>query len=396
MSFVQLDVHVDQAGQLQDFYDFMAEHFPGWTPAAGNLETVLAEGLAALAAQTLDLAVDVPDEIFMQFGKTIVNLPPLEAAQATADSTWTTIDDAGYTIPAGTQVAIPDAAGQNYAFETTEDVAIPAGVTSTGGGAVHLVSILEGADANALPGQPELIDGLDFVDTISLVSPPVGGSDAEDPVDYRDRLARELQLLAPRPILPDDFAILVRDNVSGVGRAVAIDGYDPSDPGAYDPNDPGTWKERMVAVAVVDADGVAVASGVKSAADTYLQDKREVNFVVNIIDPDYTEIDVTYQAKAYPTFDTVALRDAVNQALTDYLDPANWGLPTTGDDPGEWLNVDKVRYLEVAEVINRTDGVDYIESLTIGIHAGAMGTADLDLTGVAPLTQPGTITGTVD
>lgn len=48
-----------------------------------------------------------------------------------------------------------------------------------------------------------------------------------------------------------------------------------------------------------------------------------------------------------------------------------------------------VRYLEVAEVLNRVDGVDYISTLTVN-----GGTANITLTGVAPLTLAGTVTGT--
>lgn len=396
-SFVELDTNVDQGSLLQDFYAFMADRFPGWTPAAPNLETVMAEGLSALAASTLELAADVPNEIFMQFGLTVVNIPPLEASNATADTTWTMVDDAGYTIDEGTQIAITDEAGEAHAFEVNDTVVVLAGSTVTAAGEVHVTALEEGADANDLTNIPELLDSLDFVDGIALVGTTGGGADSEDPVVYRDRLASELQLMAPRPIVPDDFAALVRDNIPGVARAVAIDGYDPADHATYDPDDPGTWKERMVTVVGVDDAGAALTTGTKNAITAYLDAKREINFVANVDDPTFTEIDVTYVAKAYPTFDTIALKATVDAAIAAYLDPANWGKPAFGDDPGAWLNVTKVRYLEVSEIINRVDGVNYIESLQIKVHGvGALGTTDLDLAGVAPLTQPGAINGTVD
>lgn len=396
MSYIELETNVDQGSLLQDFYDFMADRFPGWVPAAANPEAVLAEGFASLAAETLDLAADVPDEIFMQFGRTIVNIPPQEAARATADTTWTLIDDAGYTIEEGTQIAISDPAGEPHAFEVDQDVVVLAGATATAAGEVAVTAIEEGAAASGLTAAPDLLDSLDFVGSIALVGATAGGEDAEDPVAYRDRLARELQLMAPRPILPNDFAVLVRDNVAGIARAVAIDGYDPGSPGTYDPADPLTWTPRMIAIAGTDAAGANLSVGVKAAADAYLQSQREVSFVVNMIDPSRTTVDVQYTVKGYPTFDPAALEATVDQALTDYLSPINWGKPLAqGDDPGAWLNATKVRYLEVAEVINRVDGVDYIVDLQIRVAAGAFGTADLDLAGAAPLTEPGAITGTV-
>ena len=53
-----------------------------------------------------------------------------------------------------------------------------------------------------------------------------------------------------------------------------------------------------------------------------------------------------------------------------------------------------MRYLEVAEQINRTDGVNYIVDLKLAQSGSALGTADVVMTGVAPLPRPGTITGT--
>ena len=75
------------------------------------------------------------------------------------------------------------------------------------------------------------------------------------------------------------------------------------------------------------------------------------------------------------------------QAVTEYLSPANFGQVPYGDQP-VWLSDTKVRYLEVAEVINRVEGVLYIVSLTIN-----GGTADVALPGPGPLPRPGAITG---
>jgi uncharacterized phage protein gp47/JayE len=63
--------------------------------------------------------------------------------------------------------------------------------------------------------------------TVTLDAPTAGGVDAESDADYLDRLHELLTLLAPRPILPNDFAVLAR-TVAGVGRATAIDLYNPT------------------------------------------------------------------------------------------------------------------------------------------------------------------------
>ena len=77
---------------------------------------------------------------------------------------------------------------------------------------------------------------------------------------------------------------------------------------------------------------------------------REVNFVVPIADPIYTSIDVQVEVTANPGTDKVALQAAVIASLQNYLDPARWGVPLS--DFTEWVNDTKVRFLEVAQVIN--------------------------------------------
>jgi hypothetical protein len=62
-------------------------------------------------------------------------------------------------------------------------------------------------------------------------------------------------------------------------------------------------------------------------------------------------------------------------------------VPPYGDQAA-WINDTKVRYLEVAQVINDQEGVNYIINLTVN-----GGTVDVALTGTAPLAKPGVITG---
>ena len=121
--------------------------------------------------------------------------------------------------------------------------------------------------------------------------------------------------MTPRPILPQDFAVLARD-IAGVERATAIDGYNPADQT--------TNNERMVTVAVVDADGEALNATIKQQVDDYLESLREVNFIVHVVDPNYTTIDVTFNVKAIPGYTASELEAATEAAIANYLSPANW------------------------------------------------------------------------
>jgi hypothetical protein len=388
--FVDVEVETTAEALAQDAIEAIQAQWPDWFPADGNLETVMINAFARMAADLSTLAADVPIEIFKQFGATVVGVPPLAAIEATGESTWTMTDNAGYTITEGTQVGIPLAGDQLIGFEVLEDVVVPPGSTTTAAGEVILQALEPGIAGNGLLDAPQLLTlTLDYVTGIALTAPTHGGEDAEDEDAYLNRLTNELRLLTPRPIIPVDFAVLVL-NLAGVGRTLAIDGYNPAD-NTYN-------NERMVTVALVDPQGEPVGAPLLAAAEALLEAKREINFVVNAINPTYTEIDATAAVKVYPNFDPATVEANVVAALTAYLDPANWGKPTFGDPGtnGGWLLQTKVRYNEIVTVIENTPGVDYIETLTIGIHLGAMGTANLDLAGVAPLTQPGTFTITAD
>lgn len=383
--YVDFGIETDPNALALMAYERLQDLVPGWLPSAANFESLLIEANALMAAELRDLAGSIPMAIFKTFGENLLNLPPQEASSASGTTTWTVIDDAGYTIPAGTLVGLRAAGDELVVFEVLTDTVIPPGSTATAAGEVTIVAVDPGLAGSGLSGAVELVDTLDFVTGITVVGVTSGGEDAESEDQYLNRLREELQLLTPRPILPQDFAVLVK-RIPGIDRATALDGYNPGDQTSNN--------ERMVTVAVADTNGEAVSAPIKAQADTYLQGMREVNFIVHVVDPSYNTIDVTFSATCYPDFDPDEVAAAVVDALTAWLSPANWGIPPYGD-PELWINEDTVRYLEVAEVINGVDGVRYITSLTIGLDGDPQVSADVPLSGPAPLTRAGDIAGSV-
>jgi hypothetical protein len=358
-------------------FEYLEGQVDGWLPSPGNLETWLIEAQAQLAGELMDVASAVPTSIFRYFGSSILGLPPLEATAATGATTWTVKDALGYTILAGTLVGIPAAGDVLLAFEVATDTPIPAGATTAIG--VPIVAQESGDEANALTGAPQLIDALDYVVSVTLDAPTSGGADGETDDEYLNRLVELAQLSSPRPILPNDFAVLAR-TVPGVGRASAIDLYNPGPP--ITTNTP-----RCVTVVVADDAGEALSSTIMGQVDAYLQAQREVNFLVFVIAPTYLAVAVTFTVKVYPDYLATDVVARAKQAVTDYLTPANWGALPYGEAP-TWLPDTTVRYLEVAEVINRVEGVWYIGALTV-----QGGTVDVALPAPSGLPRPGVITG---
>jgi hypothetical protein len=238
-------------------------------------------------------------------------------------------------------------------------------------------AIVAGSYANGigLYNNAFLVDAVVGVLTVEMVTIPSGGADEESNFEYMNRLSDRASLLTPVPILAADYALLAMD-ISGVGRSLGIDGYNPGDD-TYN-------NERYVTVAIADVNGAATSSILKSEVQAYLESFREVNFEVRVMDPTYTVINVVVNLTRLDNADSTLVVLAVEQALAEYLNPASWGSPARdGADPGDtrnWRQVTKVRYLEVAQIINNVSGVDYINTLTVN-----GGTADITLTGDAPL-----------
>lgn len=382
-SFVDFPLDTDEERALDRFFEHMRTVFPGWTPNEAHLEVAVAEEMVRISQETAVVATQVGEGIFRAFGEKLVRLQKIAGAYAGTTVTFTAIDTQGYTIPAGTLISRRVAGDTEYVFRTIADAVITPGTTQANVG-VHAVEL--GSLYNGLVAGPfTMVDALLFISSVTSTAVTSGGADEETDETYLDRLSDELTLLTPRPILPDDFAVLAR-RVAGVARAKVIDGYNPTDQTSSN--------ERMVTVVGVDKNGQVLAS--KEELRAYLDSLREANFVVNVVDPTYLKLDIVYNAIAVRGSDPAVVRADIDKAIADYINPAKWA---GGDlSPPEWRGGQVVRHWELVTLINNVTSVDYLISLTIN-----GGTADVLIPGVAGLPRAvgpntvtdSTITGTV-
>jgi hypothetical protein len=388
VSYLKIPIELNPETIIQGVYEDMAAAFPGWRPAPGNPETFLIRAVVyRLFAPLAQLAADVPDQIFDKIGTDLVKVQPIPAVAATVASTWTLKDNAGYTIPAGTQVDIAISGDVKIGFATVSDVVVAPGSAITAVGEVILEAIIPGADGNELTDGASLVDALSYVTTIDLVGVSSGGSDAEDPGAYLSRLVETMKTIGPHPVIASDVEILAR-NIPGVGRALALDNYDPK---TDDPDDPGTWNsEKTTSIAVTDLEGQALLKSVKDAVAADFESKREANFAFNVLDADYNSIDVNTEVVVFPGFDQAIVEANVIAALIDFLSPALWG---TGNqpDPAIWINTRVIRYQDLSAVVNAVQGCDYWKTLKVAITGKGLGVVDVTMKGAAPLPIPGTI-----
>jgi hypothetical protein len=228
--YLDLGITTDPSALANNALDYIANNVEGWEPNEGNLEVILIEAIAPMAAALSEAAGNVPLQIFANYGTQLLNLPYQQGQYATVQLTFIAQDTAGYTIPAGAYLTIG-----GFGFATQEEAVILNEHSSI---VVTAIAVEAGAAYNG-HGQSEgveLVDALAFIQSVTANGPSSGGADAETDLAYVNRLATYLTLQAPRPITETDYAqfVLSADIPSptgegfvSVGRAVAMDGYNP-------------------------------------------------------------------------------------------------------------------------------------------------------------------------
>lgn len=356
---INVPIPIDPVDLATLAYDYLEANIPGFDRSRGDAMCQLIDSAAQMLAIANEPASDVPLLILRYIGRWVDGLLPIDATFAQTTATVTALDDAGYTIDDGDRFEVLTSGDTSVVFAAVGSVTIPPGSTSTAAGEVVLVAETAGADGSGLPIDSTVrpVDAIAWIDTVTLTAITTGGIDAETDDEYLGRWITLRQLSNDTPILAVDAADLVRVLIPGIGRALGIDNYNPAD-STY-------GNEKYVTVAVADPTGEPVATGIKVAADALLQSKRELNFVFVIVDPNYLTIGVSALYVAYPGFDLPTLDAAVEAALTSYLLPVNSGIPP-GSDGTQWVPDTFLRYLEIAQVVNGVEGVNYITALSIG------------------------------
>jgi hypothetical protein len=157
--------------------------------------------------------------------------------------------------------------------------------------------------------------------------------------------------------------------------------------------------ERCVTTFVTDAQGNALMPAQMDALQTWLDGYREESFLAFVEAPSYNEVYVSAQVHVTPAYvgAEANVEANVQSTVVNYLSPLTWGNIS-------WLNATSgfnvVRLNSLIAVAEGVQGVQYVVpgSLKLGFAASPTGTADITMTGPAPLplTDPTTVTITSD
>lgn len=375
---------------VQRAVEQLQAQYPNWQPNPASPEYRMFLAFAAICAEVIVLAFDVPEALIRFVGEVVYQTPPTPATAATTTSTWEAADSLGHAIPAGTVVLVTPEGGAPVAFEVTEAAEVKAGETKTAAGAVKLRAVESGAEGN-IPGAAEVVPNelLSWVKKITLVTAPAGGAAEETTEEYTRRITELARLIKPQPILPEDFANYVRLLVPGIQRCVAIDLLELKlhEGHAYGGSEiESESAERCVTIVPLTAEGTAPSEATLKEAWERVEAAREASFKAFVGVPTSHPIDVKVVGKFFKGFTEAAVKANVESALKELLNAATWGVPDTGDTTN-WINKKTLRYQDVVTAVNNAEGFNYYTELLVNL-----GTADVPLSGIAPLVTAGTLT----
>jgi hypothetical protein len=157
---------------------------------------------------------------------------------------------------------------------------------------------------------------------------------------------------------------------------------------------------RTVTVAAVDANGLPLAISLQEQLNSYLASRREVNFTVQNIIPNYSPIDVQWTGYVAAGYTAATVQTNVNNAIRSFLSPSAWAGGTS--TPQYWDgSANTVRVMDIAGVISATPGVASVASVLIrnswpaSTGTNPYASTDVVMAGVANLPVANTITGTM-
>lgn len=384
MTYLDPEVITDEGTVAEAILAAIADQIPGWEPSEGHLETAIAESMAVVSATVAVLLVDQARDAFSGFAQNILGIPRRPEAPASALSTWTMLDDAGYTIPDGTQFVMRATDGSAIAFAMVGDTIVPPG--STEAAEIPVVAIEAGPQANGIVGTATGVDGVPGVGSVEITTPSSGGADIEPIEAFVVRAADRARRLRTVPITPADFAAITLDHPAAA-RCVAVNLLDlgaGSGSGDDEDGSPG-----HISVFPIDANGGPVTGSAPAEILALLSgDERPLNVTVHVGEPEYTTVNVELEYRLEPDATEEVVAPAIAAAIQAYLSPATWALDES--TPGRWRApvsaADRtITAFDVAHVADSVPGVNGVTDCEV--NAGAV----VFLSGWAPLPQPGTI-----
>jgi uncharacterized phage protein gp47/JayE len=357
---------------------------PGWTAEAGLPEVTIAQGLALEIAE-LVFAVNRLPSATVQALLQLFGVTRNPGTAAGGSVTFTTSGLTATTVPAGTELQL-QLGSQSYLFTTNTSLTVAAGTTS---GTVAVTCSIPAAAPNGTAAGTALtvLGVLPAVNTAVMAATVAGGADPETVPAWLNRGSQTLQTLSSALTLPAQFtpaALAVAG--AGVYRAHTTSNWNPTLSGGT-----GGASQGCVTVSVLGEGGAVLSAAAITSVQTALTAQAAAGLAVFVAAANVTTVPVTCTVWQEPGYTVSQVQANIAASLAAPLSSGGAGLSTDlwpFTNPNGALN-STVRLNDLIAVITQTAGVAFVVSM-------AAPAGDVQLPGVAPLAELGTVTVAVE
>jgi uncharacterized phage protein gp47/JayE len=332
---------------------------PTARPRNGSVEAILLEAVATATAD----GIYALNRFVGKAVEGILNLygVPRFAGSAAAGTVTLTLDGPRtLTVTAGQRLLEPSS---GLVLEVSADTT----VTAASSISVPVVTAEPGGAGNAITAGTavDLLDAIPYVVSAQVTTGLTGGADPESDTSYVDRASTVLARVTSSLVLPVHFTAYALQDTR-VNRATVVDLFEPG-------GTPGSDLGHLTVYAY--GYGAALSAPVKTELQAAMQARSAAMIEVHVADPTIITQAVTLTCHALPGYSTTTVRDAIEAALSAWMNPGVW---TWGDD---------IRPTDIIALVSAVTGVDYVDTVTT---PAATVTLDVD-----ELATVGTMTITV-
>lgn len=344
--------------QPVDIYDeaiaYARTALPDWTPVAGSIEDAVLQAAASMTGYLGGAINRLPSSLFEGLLQ-LMKIARSSGTPASASITVTTVNNFGYTLPAGTRFGFYDNTDIDnpilYTFDTVADLTIAAGATT---GTVTATAALLGQYPSLPAGTTiQLVTPVAFVQSAVLATALNPGTSGETDTEYFSRALGILNSYSSAMVLPRQYEQYLLSTYTGVYRAKA---YSRVNPAANNVGD--ALQNGYLTIYACGVNGASISPAVTTPmlADVVARSTAGLSIAINppTIVPITCSVTVTYK----PGFLGSEVIAAVTESLNTYLHPDYW----------DWSE-----YIYQNELIARLDqvaGVGRVVSVSIPVVAG--------------------------
>ena len=194
---------------------------PEWTPAAGEVEMMLAEVFAVGAVDLANYINRLPNGI-LEALIALFDVERTDGVAATGTVQFTMVDTNGHTIPSGTNLVYTGGLAP-LVFTTDTDLVISSGNDT---GSVAVTAITVGAAHNAVPASAtvQAISNTQYVSTVAFTSTngATGGEDADTDETFLSRATNTFSTFSSALVTPSQIRASVLDNFTSTAYRCAV------------------------------------------------------------------------------------------------------------------------------------------------------------------------------